>query len=234
MNRVSLTSILIAISGTLVLGSTVSAVLPNSVPSCAVMTPGKPLEEGYHGWYLNNEHKLDVPIRWSVYRTYRELASYGWCKYDITPPSAHNISEIRVEDSVGKFSVTSDFGPRASPCAGCSSFHAGIDVNTPPGISLFSPDNLEVSCKYDNFGGGIVAEFWYDDVFHQFLHLGDCYSGKKTYGDVFAITGSSGLGTGPHLDYRVKMINREGSKIRVYPPKEILEFVINPGAFADF
>ncbi len=198
-------------------------------PSCAMMFPGPPLAEGYHGWYLEGEHKLDVPVSWSVWRTYRELASYGWCKYQITPPSAHSAKPIAVGDPFGEFRVTSTYGPRPAPCPGCSSAHKGIDLNTPLGVPLFAPDQVQVTCKEDSGGGGIVAEFDYQGMTHQFLHLGDCYGGSKSYGDVFAITGASGRGTGPHLDYRVK----HGGQ-RVYPPAEVLNFVVNPGDFANF
>lgn len=202
-------------------------------PSCTFLLPGSPLAEGNIGWYYEGEHKLDLPKAWSTPRVYKELESYGFCNSGIRQPSAHLISDISVGDPIGKFKVTSSFGPRKISCSGCSTFHAGIDINTPTGVPLVAPSAVEVSCKLDRNGGGIVAEFWYERMQHQFLHLNKCFPGNRPLGDIFAITGATGVGTGPHLDYRAKMAIENGALVRVYPPKEVLQFVVNPYEFID-
>ena len=73
-----------------------------------------------------------------------------------------------------------------------------------------------------------MAEFWYAGILHQWLHLSECFPGDRPLGDVFAVTGASGLGTGPHLDYRVKEAGQ-----RVYPPVEVLAFALNPYDFME-
>lgn len=232
--KTNLATVVLAVGGLLTLSAVVNAQTQVDRPPCTVMQPGPSSQEKFVGWYLEDEHKLDVPVNWTVFRTYKELESYGWCNAGIQKPSSHSIVPIEVGDAIGKFRVTSGFGPRKSPCTGCSPFHAGIDINTPIGVPLFSPSQINVQCRYDRGGGGNVSEFWYDDMFHQFLHLDSCHNGPKDYGDVFAYTGGTGLGTGPHLDYRVKMKNSSGEMVRVYPPKEVLEFVVNPGSFLSF
>lgn len=229
---------LIAVTiGTIFIGASksFSAPLPNQmiyqIP-CTYLVPGNSSMDDHIGWYLEGEHKLDVPKSWTTLRTYKELESYGLCYSGVKQPSAHTILPISVGDPIGKgFVVTSSFGPRPVPCSGCSSYHAGIDVNTPTGTPLVSPAPVEVSCKVDGSGGGIVAEFWYDNMKHQFLHLSDCFPGNRPIGDIFAFTGSTGVGTGPHLDYRVKMTTENGALTRVYPPKEVLDFVLYPNNY---
>lgn len=72
---------------------------PN-VPNCWMVQPGPPLTtEGFVGWYLEGEHKLDVPVSWDVYRTYEELVSYGFCKTEavIISPLAQEIFNMAEE-----------------------------------------------------------------------------------------------------------------------------------------
>lgn len=142
-------------------------------------------------------------------------------------PRAHAIAPITVGQTVGGYRVTSGYGPRQAPCPGCSSNHPGIDLATPAGTPLYAPGDVEVVCKSEA-AGGHYAEFTYQGMTHQFLHLapGSCQPGLVAKGQKFASTGASGRGTGPHLDYRVK----QGSQ-RVYPPVEVLTAALDPTAF---
>ena len=144
-------------------------------------------------------------------------------------PRAHAIAPIPVGSTVGGYRVTSGYGPRRSPCPGCSSIHPGIDVATPAGTPLYAPGDVTVSCKSEA-AGGHYAEFEYQGMTHQWLHLqpGTCKAGTITKGQQFAATGASGRGTGAHLDYRVK---HQGQ--RVYPPIEVLTAALDPTAFQD-
>lgn len=142
-------------------------------------------------------------------------------------PNAHNITPINIGDKVAGYRVTSGYGPRRAPCPGCSSNHPGIDVATPTGTPLYAPGDVEVSCKSEA-AGGHYAEFEYQGMLHQWLHLqpGTCKPGAIAKGQQFAATGASGRGTGAHLDYRVK----QGGQ-RVYPPIEVLTFALDPSSF---
>jgi hypothetical protein len=142
-------------------------------------------------------------------------------------PNAHNIIPINVGDTVAGYRVTSGYGARQAPCPGCSSYHPGIDLATPTGTPLYAPGDVEVSCKSET-AGGHYAEFEYQGMTHQWLHLapGSCQPGPVTKGQKFAATGASGRGTGAHLDYRVK----QGGQ-RVFPPIEVLTFALDPSSF---
>ena len=140
-------------------------------------------------------------------------------------PNAHVITPMPVGSTVAGYRVTSGYGARPRPCPGCSSYHPAIDVATPKGTPLYAPGNVEVTCKSD-LASGNYAEFDYQGMTHQWLHLHTCTPGPKSFGEQFAATGSTGVGTGPHLDYRV----RQGGQ-RVYPPKEVLVAALDPSAF---
>lgn len=121
-------------------------------------------------------------------------------------------------DTVGGYAVTSDYGPRRSPCQGCSSHHTGVDLATPTGTKIIAPKPVEVVCWWDDNGGGNVANISSvesDDTL-QLLHLSACVPGTYAPGEVFARTGATGNGTGPHLDARLKS-KTEPTKEQIEP-----------------
>lgn len=140
-------------------------------------------------------------------------------------PSAHDTEPINVGDSIAGYRVTSGYGARPRPCRGCSSFHPAIDLATPVGTPLYAPGAVAVQCKRGG-GAGNYAEFDYQGITHQLLHLATCAPGQYSQGDRFATTGATGVGTGPHLDVRVK----QGGQ-RVYPSKQVIKAILDPSAF---
>lgn len=140
-------------------------------------------------------------------------------------PSAHKPVPIKIGDTIGGYRVSSGYGPRRSPCPGCSSNHPGIDLATPTGTPLHAVGEIEVVCRSQG-AAGKYAEFVYQGILHQALHLDSCTPGSYTFGQVFAKTGSTGLGTGPHLDVRVK---QDGQ--RVLPAKEVIHAMLAPQDF---
>jgi murein DD-endopeptidase MepM/ murein hydrolase activator NlpD len=139
--------------------------------------------------------------------------------------SAHKIEPINKGDTIAGYTVTSGYGPRPSPCPGCSSEHPAIDVATPTGTPLHAVGDIEVTCKSGG-GSGNYAEFEYQGILHQSLHLDTCTPGSYSYGEKFATTGATGNGTGPHLDVRVKQDDQ-----RVMPSKQVIWAMLDPSAF---
>ncbi|MDF0556296.1 M23 family peptidase [Kamptonema sp. UHCC 0994] len=123
--------------------------------------------------------------------------------------------------SIAGFPVTSAYGPRSSPCAGCSSMHFGTDVATPMYTPLYaigpSGSSVNVRC-WDNGRWGWVASYsvseW--DVSFDYLHLpvGECKSGLQKVGTVIAKSGTAG--TGPHLHFQQRSGGTDGEKV---PPQ---------------
>ncbi|GGA58325.1 hypothetical protein GCM10011490_05290 [Pseudoclavibacter endophyticus] len=106
--------------------------------------------------------------------------------------------------------VTSRFGPRVSPCGGCSSNHRGVDFAGPVGVPVGSiADGHVISASYgDNGGLGIhvVVEHAIDGrtVQSVYAHL-DHGSVTVRVGDAVDVgervgsLGNTGASTGPHL-----------------------------------
>lgn len=108
--------------------------------------------------------------------------------------------------------ITSGFGPRAAPCAGCSTVHKGIDV----GVHVGTPVQSIAAGVVVNTGtNGAMGQ--YIDVLHNiknklvlshYQHLsrtdvavGDAVKAAQTIG----LSGQSGVGTGPHLHFEIEV-----------------------------
>lgn len=142
--------------------------------------------------------------------------------------SPHNVVEAKLNEKVGGYRVSSLFGPRKSPCAGCSSFHPAWDIATPSGTPIYAPfDGIEVTTFYTE-GSGHVLRFTYDGMEYSLLHMSKVMPGGYEKGWVMGYTGATGRGTGPHLDVRVKQNGQW-----VLPSKEVIHFMLDPTAFVN-
>lgn len=108
-------------------------------------------------------------------------------------------------------SITSDFGSRIHPIYNVSLFHSGIDFSASEGTRVQST------------GDGIVAFSGYDKGYGQKIIINHGYGYKTIYahlskslvrqgqrvnrGEIIALSGNSGLSTGPHLHYEVQKDN---------------------------
>ena len=107
-------------------------------------------------------------------------------------------------DRVAGYKVSSTYDlSRVHPVRGTVEPHYGVDVAAPAGTKLIAPTVVEVRCWYDANGGGEVADVVpAEGASMKMLHLSACISGRYRQGQSFALTGSSGTGTGAHLDAR--------------------------------
>ncbi|MBE9068232.1 M23 family metallopeptidase [Leptolyngbya cf. ectocarpi LEGE 11479] len=152
------------------------------------------------------------------------------------PPKAslnlEQAATLTTGDTVAGYDVTDHMRIRpVHPVTGATNVpHNGVDLATPSGTPVYAVgvtgDQVTVECWWDVDGGGWVADQTtesYPQLVFQSLHLleGECLSGKFKSGDVIALTGNSGLGSGEHYDFRVKL---DGSYID--PPKQFVEAAI--------
>ncbi|MEM1243067.1 MAG: peptidoglycan DD-metalloendopeptidase family protein, partial [Cyanobacteria bacterium P01_H01_bin.26] len=132
-------------------------------------------------------------------------------------------------DTVAGFEVTDHMRIRpVHPVTGAANVpHNGVDLATPSGTPVYAVgvtgDRVTVDCWWDVDGGGWVADQTtesYPQLVFQSLHLleNECRSGQFASGEVIALTGNSGLGSGEHYDFRVKL---NGGYID--PPRQFLE-----------
>lgn len=136
---------------------------------------------------------------------------------------------LKTGDTIAGYDVTDHMRIRpVHPVTGATNVpHNGVDVATPSGTPVYAVgvtgDQVTVECWWDVDGGGWVANQTtesYPKLVFQSLHLleNECRSGQFTSGEVIALTGNSGLGSGEHYDFRVKL---DGNYID--PPKQFLE-----------
>lgn len=105
--------------------------------------------------------------------------------------------------------VTSGFGPRISPFTEKPAWHDGLDIGAAPNTPVHAPAQGRItSTGYDPKLGNMVRVDHGYGVETLYGHLAKAVvkEGQRVErGDVIALVGSSGLSTGPHLHYMVKV-----------------------------
>jgi murein DD-endopeptidase MepM/ murein hydrolase activator NlpD len=118
--------------------------------------------------------------------------------------------------------VTSGFGPRISPFTEKPAWHDGLDIGAAPNTPVRAPAQGRItSVGYDPKLGNMVRVDHGFGVETIYGHLAKALvkEGQRVErGDVIALVGSSGLSTGPHLHYMVKLNGQA-----LDPTKYILE-----------
>ena len=118
--------------------------------------------------------------------------------------------------------VTSGFGPRVSPFTEKLVWHDGLDIGAAPNAPVQAPAQGRVTATgFDPKLGNLVRLDHGFGIETLYGHLAKALvkEGQRVNrGDVIALVGSSGLSTGPHLHYMVK-VNGQA----LDPSKYILE-----------
>lgn len=110
--------------------------------------------------------------------------------------------------------LTSGFGMRRHPVLGFSRRHEGLDFAAPPGTPIYaSSDGVVASARMERgYGrtvrlrhpGGVETVYAHMSRFARNLRAGD----RVRQGDIIGAVGSSGMSTGPHLHYEIRMAGR--------------------------
>ena len=114
----------------------------------------------------------------------------------------------------GSVPIAGGFGPRVAPCAGCSSFHKGLDMNPGVGtpIRAVAGGVVRFATAYDNGGLGVhviidhridgkLVSSLYGHMVQGSLavHQGQTVGVGQRLGSV----GTTGQSTGPHLHFEI-------------------------------
>lgn len=110
--------------------------------------------------------------------------------------------------------ISTDFGPRIAPCAGCSTFHKGIDMNPGDGsaIQAVAAGTVREVSASDNGGLGVYAVIDHmidgELVSSVYAHMREgslALSVGQTVdvGDLVGNVGNTGQSTGPHLHFEI-------------------------------
>ena len=108
--------------------------------------------------------------------------------------------------------ISSSFGSRRNPFTGLPDFHEGMDISNSSGTPVFAPADGIVSASGYRGTLGLTVILQHDDELSTvFGHLGLVLvkSGEKVKrGEKIGLMGNSGLSTGPHLHYEVRVNNQ--------------------------
>lgn len=110
--------------------------------------------------------------------------------------------------------LTSNFGKRAAPKKGASTYHKGVDWATPTGTPVYASCGGTVTKAGWGSGYGYVVYINHEDGRQtRYGHLSKVLvsAGQKVkQGDKIALSGNTGVSTGPHLHFEI-LIN--GSQV---------------------
>jgi murein DD-endopeptidase MepM/ murein hydrolase activator NlpD len=105
--------------------------------------------------------------------------------------------------------VTSEYGNRIHPILGYVKFHTGIDIAAPYGATVIAANSGKVIASYYNssygnmiivdHGGGIAT--LYAHLSSRLVNVGASVSRGQTIAKI----GSTGMSTGPHLHFEVRL-----------------------------
>jgi murein DD-endopeptidase MepM/ murein hydrolase activator NlpD len=122
---------------------------------------------------------------------------------DDNPPSIPPID-------LSKVKMTSGFGMRMHPIQNREVMHRGVDLAAAAGTSVFATANGKVTqTGFEENGAGHYIIIHHDNKFETFYsQLNEILvktDQEVTKGSIIGKVGSSGLSTGPHLHYEVRL-----------------------------
>jgi murein DD-endopeptidase MepM/ murein hydrolase activator NlpD len=117
--------------------------------------------------------------------------------------------------------------------------HLGVDYAAPAGTPVYSVADGTVIMKGYQGGAGNMVKIKHNSTYTTaYLHLSGFAKGLKTgqrvkQGQLIAYVGSTGLSTGPHLDYRIWKNGRNINPLTLdFPPAKSIDSV-NMGDFIE-
>lgn len=111
--------------------------------------------------------------------------------------------------------ISDGFGPRIAPCAGCSSYHEGVDFDPGYGATVhaiaagvvvetnnpgYSALGIHVAIEHVIDGQTIVSAYGHMQVGSMKLKVGDIVHAGQPIG----LVGSTGASTGAHLHFEIR------------------------------
>jgi murein DD-endopeptidase MepM/ murein hydrolase activator NlpD len=124
---------------------------------------------------------------------------------------------------VAAYGLTSGFGLRQHPLLGGLREHSGIDLAAPIGSPIYATSDGVVGMANWRGGYGLSVSLEHGaGVETRYGHLSrlNVAAGQQVHkGDVIGLVGSTGLSTGPHLHYEVRIDGRAVNPVPYLKPR---------------
>ena len=105
--------------------------------------------------------------------------------------------------------ITSVFGPRLHPILGYTRMHSGVDMTAPYGqtIRAMEAGRVILAGPYGGYGNTVVIDHGggMTTLYAHQSSLNVSYGDTVQAGDIVGAAGASGLATGPHLHFEVRV-----------------------------
>lgn len=128
--------------------------------------------------------------------------------------SSDKVSSTELQRPVTSYRLTSKFGMRTHPITGDRKLHGGVDLAAPKGTPIMSSQSgTVVISQYSSSYGHYVVVDHGDGLSTLYAHLSERLASvgdKVSVGQVIGKMGSTGMSTGSHLHFEVRV---NGEKI---------------------
>lgn len=148
---------------------------------------------------------------WQAAKGGKASKNNPWGTTNVTKYTGDSSSGSAVNPVEGG-TISSGFGPRSSPTEGASSTHKAIDIAAPLGTAVRAamPGKIvEVTKGYNGGYGNTVSVDHGNGIITKYHHMQDgsidgvSVGQEVTAGQQIGAVGSTGISTGPHLDFQV-------------------------------
>jgi murein DD-endopeptidase len=113
--------------------------------------------------------------------------------------------------TVTPYRISSKYGMRIHPVTKQKRFHNGVDIACPIGTFLKNTiaSGKCVKIGFDDLNGNYLRIEHDNGLLTSYAHLSKVIvkeGNEVSLGEVFALTGNTGLGTGAHVHFRVRKL----------------------------
>ena len=106
--------------------------------------------------------------------------------------------------------ITSPFGPRVHPILGTTRLHTGIDFGSGFGtaIAAAAPGTVIHASGFGGYGNTVIIDHGggMSTLYAHQSEINVANGAEVETGDTIGLVGSTGLSTGPHLHFEVRIL----------------------------
>ena len=118
-----------------------------------------------------------------------------------------------IRPMMGHYAIHGGYGIRLHPILGIRRMHDGIDIMNDIGTPVYATgDATVIESGHSGTGYGIVIElnhgFGYTSIYAHLSRVLVSHNQKVKRGQLIGYSGNTGLSSGPHLHYEVKLNNK--------------------------